>query len=194
MRKYFFLPVLLLAILLLTAERCADDSQDTLLKEEARLMEEIENIKVEFVSDYLKSESLFAFEKKAKQKLRDYADYVAIVNDNTLDTSFRKLAYQMMQDLFYHQEVPVLSNTSEYLINIDSVKTKNPLQRVSESKYIGELRFKMAITEIGIDDTLIIGPQWYSIKMIGKKTSSSFGSDTLQIWKVFLGDVNVLSK
>lgn len=187
MKRPFLIPLLLLAFIVLSSKQCAEDT-DPQVEVDAQ-MEEITAVKSAFESDYLKSESLFAFEEKAKQKLSDYSDYLNIANDTSLNTTFRLQAASMIPQLFYQEEEPLLSNDPGCIAIIDSIYMIEPLSKSSESAYTGLLGIDGMITEIETNDSIILSPQKWTIEMIATKTLTSFGKDTLRVWKVFLGEM-----
>jgi len=187
MKRYFIIPGALLAFILFSAKSCEDTEENRRL-EEVALMETIDSVKDEFGAEYLNEESLFAFEQKAKQKLRDYADYLNIANDSSLDSAFRIQAATMTDELFYSRNVPVITKHSTFSIFIDSIHVIEPLHRSASSEYQGVLGFRLELREYAAGDTVITGPAWKIIDMVAAKTTSRFGNDSLSIWKVFLGD------
>ena len=187
MRKYLIIPGLLLAFFLFSAKSCDEDTEENRRLEEVEMKEAIDSVKGEFEAEFLTEESLFAFEQKAKQKLRDFADYWNIANDTSLDSAFRGQAETMSKNLFYLQQVPMTSRHPTFEIFIDSIHVVQPLQRTVNSGYYGILGFKLEVREYTLGDTVITGPNSKMIEMVATKTASPFGSDTLKIWKVYLG-------
>lgn len=181
----------MLALIVLSSKQCVED--DDSQAEVDTQMEEISAVKSAFESDYLKSESLYAFEEKAKQKLRDYSDYLNIANDASLDTTFRLQASSMIPLLFYQNKEPLIANAPGTMVKIDSIYMIEPLSKASESVYSGMLGFSLEILETESEDTIRTGPQHWSVEMIATKTRTSFGKDTLNVWKVFLGKMNAIS-
>lgn len=191
MKRPFLIPILLLAFIVLSSKQCAEDA-DPLVEVDTQL-EEISAVKSAFESDYLKSESLFAFEEKAKQKLSDYSDYLNIAKDTSLDTTFRHQAANMIPHLFYQKKEPIISTGSGSLALIDSIYMIKPLSKTSTAIYTGSLGFHGMMTDIETNDSMILSPQKWTIEMIATKTLTSFGKDTLRVWKVFLGEMISIS-
>ena len=189
MRRYFIIAGLFLAFILFSAKRCDVDTEENRRLEEADLKEAIDRVKDEFEADYLNEEGLFVFEQKAEQKLKDFADYMNIANDTSLDSAFRTQAETMTQELFFLRHVPAISRHPTFELFIDSIHVIEPLQRTGSSGYQGILGFRLEVREYIKGDTILIAPRWKMIDMIATKTSSQFGSDTLEIWKVFLGEL-----
>ncbi len=189
MRKYVVIPGLLLAFILFSAKRCNDDTEENRRLKETELKVVIDSVRNEFKANYLREESLFAYEQKAKQKLRDFADYMNIAHNSALDSAFRVHAETMIKNLFYLQQVPMISRHPTFELFIDSIHVVHPLQRSESSGYQGVLGFRLEIREYTEGDTMLTTPHWEMIDMIATKTASPFGSDTLKIWKVYLGEI-----
>ena len=119
MKRYMIILGLLFAFILFSAKRCDDDGEENRRLEEAEMKEVIDSVRNEFKADYLREESLFAYEQKAKQKLRDFADYMNIAHDSSLDSAFRTQAEIMTYDLFYLRHVPLISRHPTFEIFID---------------------------------------------------------------------------
>ena len=99
MTKIFKISTIIFVLFVLCAPSC-EDEQETANREEALLSKTKKNILKEFETDYLDEASLFAYEVKAKQKLSDFADYLRIMTDTSLDMSFRIKAGEMIKKLF----------------------------------------------------------------------------------------------
>ena len=189
MKRYLIIPGLLLAFILFSAKSCEEDAEETRRQEEAELMEEISRVKNEFRADYLNDESLFVFEQKAIQKLKDFADYMNVAHNTSLDSAFRAQADTMVQELFYGQQAPVISSYPAFNLFIDSIQVIEPLHRTGNSGYQGILGYREKVMEYAEGDTVISSPTSKRIEMIATKSTSAFGSDTLRIWKVYLGEL-----
>lgn len=190
MKRALLIPILLLAFVVLSSKQCADD-----VNPQAELeaqMEEIENVKKGFEADYLKSESLYAYGERAKQKLLDFADYLNIAKDTDLDTNFRKHSRNMIPGLFNQQELPSLINRPIKHINIHTIHVLEPLSRSSAMAYTGMLGFSLELTEKAGIDTIINDARQWSVEMIVLKTPTILGKDTILAWKVFLGQMKKL--
>lgn len=187
MKRSLLIPILLLAFVVLSSKQCVDDVNPQ-AELEAQL-EEIESVKKEFESDYLKSESLYAYGERAKQKLLDFADYLNIVKDTALDTNFRKHARNMMQGLFYQKKLPSIVNVAVKHIYIHSIKVLEPLSRSSDLAYTGKLGILLEMHEKAGIDTIVSDAEQWSVEMIAMKTPTILGKDTILAWKVLLGQV-----
>lgn len=212
MRKFLFIFGVILAYLLLCSKSCGSDEKADAAKKEAELTQIKTNIKNEFESDDLSKKSLRAFEVKAKQELVDFSDYLNIYSDKLMDESFKNQARQMILDLFISDSVRInilLLNEldeknipiSEFLSSdltsgynsmefiFDSMEIAEPLHRIDEFNYKGSLAFSRRVKNCSSSDTLFTGPDGMEVDILASKVYKQFGTDTLQIWSVFLGDI-----
>lgn len=188
MKRALIIPVLLLAWIVFCSKQCAEE-RDIHSELETQL-EEVEKVKSNFGSKILDTESLYAFEEKAKQKLIDYSDYFNIANDHHFDTAFRQQAAELVDELFMNNKVPEINIHVGSGILVDSSVLIQPLSRISESRYMGLLGFNMKV--FSFDTTEIVARQSVrcTVEMIVAKKIVILGDDSIQAWKVFLGEWN----
>ena len=211
MRKYLYIFCALLAWLVFSSRSCVPVSEQ-MISEKTVILEAKESIKSEFESDDLSQKSLRAFEEKARQKLIDFADYINIYFDESIDTIFKAQTHRMIRDLFVSDSVQInrtlfhkKDKGSILLIkfleekpsvgyqsirfNFDSINIIEPLHRTDDYYFQGKLIFS---SQIGISDssnTAFIKQHDMEIDIIASKVHKTFGADTLQVWGVFLGDM-----
>lgn len=195
-------------ILLLCAPSCGDE-QEMANREDSALIESRENIREEFETDYLTESSLAAYEVTAKQKLSDFADYLRIVTDTTIDRSFRQQAGEMISGIFISDSVLIQKmigedskdlNVSQLIIDglenklavplfsLDSIRIHEPLHRTGNNAYAGTIRFSQNFifheqSQV-IQSTISRLAGFYLLK-----EEKAFGTDTLNVWSVRLGDI-----
>ena len=212
MRKYLIIFGAILAYLTLSSKSCGSDEKDDAAKNETELTQSKASIKAEFESDDLSRKSLRAFEVKAKQKLVDFSDYLGIYSDKQMDESFKNQARQMIKELFISDSVRIntlLSNEKdeksiaigEFLISysasgfnsmdfiFDSIEVAEPLRRTDDYNYKGRLSFSRRAKTFTDTDTVFTGPVRMEADIMVSKVYKQFGSDTLQVWGVFLGKI-----
>lgn len=212
MRKFLFIFGAIMAYLLLCSKSCDSDERDDSVSKEAELTQTKEAIKNEFESDELSRKSLRAFEAKAKQKLVDLADYLDIYNDKPIDESFKDQARQMILDLFISDSVLINNRLSgendekdlsvrEFLktglasvytsadFMFDTLEIAAPLRRIDDLNYKGRLSFSRIVKSCNFADTVISFPAKMEADIFVSKVIKPFGSDTLRIWSVFLGNI-----
>jgi hypothetical protein len=210
MTKIFKISTIIFVLFVLCAPSC-EDEQETANREEAILSETKKNILKEFETDYLDEASLFAYEVKAKQKLSDFADYLQIMTDTSLDMSFRIKAGEMIKKTFQSENVGLRLDKEEKetepefevhrLIKdglenklklppflVDSIIIHEPLHRIGNTTYSGILRFSQNFTDPS-QPGLIINSIRRSTDVYVVKEDKIFGTDTLKIWSVRLGEI-----
>lgn len=212
MRKFLFIFIATLAYLVLSSKSCGTDEKDDAAKKEAELIKTKASIKNEFESDNLSKKSLRAFEVKAKQKLVDFSDYLGICSDKQMDESFKNQARQMILDMFIADSIKVNSflvnemeeknvpinkilnsdfgsgnNSMDFIF--DSIEVEKPLRRTDEFNYAGNLTFSRHVKVYSSTDTLFSGPAKMEVEILASKVKKTFGTDTLQVWGVYLGNI-----
>ncbi len=208
--KYLKISVSILVLFITYAPSCVDE-QANAIREEAILSAAKNDIRTEFETDYLTETSLFAYETTAKQKLSDLADYLHIMTDTSLDMSFRVKASEMIKSTFQSENVTLrcveqdeepdrelkvrllikkgLENKLPHLtFTFDSIYIHEPLHRIDNTTYSGVFRFSQNFTDPATHEQII--------KSIGRNTDfwvvkeeKVFGTDSLKIWNVRLGDI-----
>ncbi|MBC8315982.1 MAG: hypothetical protein ISR57_03665 [Bacteroidales bacterium] len=186
-KRYLIIPGLLFAFILFSAKSCEEDTEENRRLEEAEYKEAVDRVKDEFEADFLREESLFVFEQKAKQNLKDFADYMNIANDTSLDSAFRNQAKAMTNELFYLRHTPVISRYPTFKLFIDSIHVIQPLQRTGDSEYQGILGFREGVTRVSGQGAITSFISLKKVEILAIKSDKLFGTDTLKIWKVYLG-------
>jgi hypothetical protein len=208
MNKILKILALINVILLLCAPSCGDE-QEMANREDTALIESRENIREEFETDYLTESSLSAYEVAAKQKLSDFVDYLRIITDTAIDVAFRQQAAEMIRGIFISDGVLVQKITDENikelkvsqlitdglenklaipLFSMDSIRIQEPLHRTGSVAYSGTIRFSQNITYPSMPEE-IQGSINRFAEIYLTKESKIFGSDTLHVWSVRLGDI-----
>lgn len=203
-----FLKILLFFLVLFAiyAPSCVDE-QELARRKEIILDEAIDEIQAEFETEYLSEASLFAFEEKAKQKLSDFADYLHIMSDTSLDISFRMRAGEMIKSTFLSEQNTVFLESTHknfevgHLINlciknhfvipkftIDSIAVNEPLHRSKKHFYTGSLSFVQKITKASLPNNTPYSPKTIAHIYILKE-NKVFGTDTVRVWNVRLGNI-----
>jgi hypothetical protein len=212
MRKFLIIFCAILAYLVLGSKSCGSDEKEDAASKAAELTKTRASIKNEFESDDLSKKSLRAFEIRAKQELVDFSDYLGIYSDKNLDESFKTQARQMILDMFFADSVRINSQLmngqdgrnipmAEFLnldsasgcnsldFIFDSIDVAGPLRRVDELNYKGSLTFSRLVKACSATDTLTTGIVKLKADIYASKVYKAFGTDTLQVWSVFLGEI-----
>ena len=194
-------------LFLLTAETCGDGNIE--VTKEDRLSGMFQDIEDEFVNDELTPEILFAFEKRAIQKLNDFIDYLNIYADTSLSKQFRIQARQMIIETFYsetdlyrfYQDLGLLEDTTNRILynskngglfktEIDSIVVTDNFLKQAFSGYVGELRFSQKLFRITSTDTVLTNTLFRNSEIFVIKTEKEFGEKTQDFWKLYLGEIN----
>ena len=173
--------------------------------------EMIESIEKEFEATYLDKENLRAFEKRSKEKLLDFTDYLTIYSTKKYDESFRNQARKMLLDIYVdkrNSRTNLLSppdenkhtldkfleevNNMDYdfiKLNPGHISISDSLKLSENENYTGEITFSGEILGISDLDTLIIRSGVNKIELIVQRSYKSFGNDSLKVWSVQFGDI-----
>lgn len=197
---------ILLWTVLLMASGCAtayrEGSADEALAEAVPTEAELDD---QLTSDQLSEAQLSAFEIRAQQKLRDFVDYLNIIGNPSLDSTFRAEAARQAEQMFVSPQTVVVlrvDHESEALsvryllrelvrtstadsLTIAALTVLQPLAPSSEpNQYQGRLSLRLA--EAGGSNTELGD---YQANVIVKKAEKSFGEEIEAVWDVFLGDL-----
>ncbi len=172
----------------------------------------IRSLKEEFGANFLSDNHLRAFEQRAKEKILDFADYTSIYSNKEYDKSFRKQARRMMLNLFADKNAKInfsfvdsqrvndytLPNfmdeiyTAEYNalgLNIGKIEIAEPLHLQENTTYEGSVKFSQQLYGITLSDTVLINSGVGYFEIIAIRVDKKFGTDSLQVWEVLLGDL-----
>ncbi len=207
--KYLKILTAFFILFALYAPSCVNEEEMN-RREEIILNEVKSDIRMEFETDELTVTSLFVYERTAKQKLSDFADYLYVLSDTALDISFREKAGEVINRSFLNEnmgiqlreknndtvEIPIhlfidhVLNESFILssFSIDSINIYKPLQRSDDSIYSGMLNFSQNFISPShvkeFPHSIKRTIQYYLIK-----EEKVFGSDTLKVWNIRFGEV-----
>jgi hypothetical protein len=213
MRKFLYIFFAILAYLALSSKSCGSDEKADAAKHKAESAQAKKNIKREFESEDLSKRSLRAFEVKAKQDLVDFSDYLGICYNQQLDTSFRAQARRMILDMFIsdstlvnsllineknRENIPLKeflnlkSSSGDQFVDFtfDSIEVIAPLRMIDDLNYKGKLSFSRYLKSCSASDTVFSGPLRMEADIFASKVYKPFGTDTLRVWSVFLGEIH----
>jgi hypothetical protein len=212
MKRIFYIPALILLYLLTTAKSCDRQEQNNDSLDQSRVKRAQDSIRSTFESDTVSSTSLQAFETAAKTRLSDFSDYLAILHDTSVAETFREKAREMIRSLFVSEnsilkitnpdnsgrrDVSVrqlLAAGSEVRVPFgkivpDSIRVVQSLRRTGDSIYTGKLSFSYIPAGQKPASTLKQALADGTIDFLVIKHKKNFGTDTLMIWEVFLGNM-----
>ncbi|MEI6456164.1 MAG: hypothetical protein WCO93_07735 [bacterium] len=212
MRRFIKISVLILVYFLTCSKSCDNEEQFTAERNKNRVKAEQDSLRSVFETDTLPTASLFAFQEAAKQKFSDFRDYLNILADTTLAGPFRSQAGEMIQDLFISGEVSLLfrpvtqqgkrevkiyqmDNPGREILALirgftaDSVWTECPLSWINDSTCTGRLGFtsQFALKEDKQPPSIRNG----MLDILLIKRNKAFGNDTLKVWAVYLGNMQL---
>jgi hypothetical protein len=213
MNRFVITVFSLLAFLLFCSKSCETQENENEKREDELFHARMDSIEHSLSDDVLSEQTLRAFEIKAEEKLADFADYLGILSDRTMDETFIEHAQEMILDLFISDTVHVLLNgkglpkekdlpLKEFLakssepasgscpFRFDSVILSEQLHRVNDLIYQGSISFLVRSEESGKDVPLKNNFNRKKVSIIAVKVQERIGRDTLQIWKIFLGGIN----
>jgi hypothetical protein len=78
-------------------------------------------------------------------------------------------------------------NSMEFIF--DSIEISEPLHRINEFNYTGSLKFSLRKKCPSSTNSESTGSDSKKVDIIATKVMKQFGSDTLKIWQVFLGNI-----
>ena len=206
-----YILILIMIYLVCSARTCNEDEETTASNEEKYIMNLKDSVKHVFMSDSLTDQLLRAYEVTALEKLNDFADYMRIFSDTTLDLKFRQHAAELVKGLFISDKIELYSrskiypepdfNTLEFLlayglsegiscwINPLQITVSNPFVRKNDSTFIGNLSFINKCVPLSRKDTSEIKSRELVIDIYLVKKLRSFGIDQIRVWDVYLGDI-----
>ena len=203
--------ILFLIWLICSADGCNDNVHFAEMRSQQQIETTRDSLKQVFEADSPGENLLQAYEATAKQKLTDFADYIKIASDSSINMTFRIQAGEMAGKLFnnrgaditcWNKVYPVgrtksidsllnncLANRMDFYIIPSQLKINSSLKRIDDSLYQGKLSFyprqinfmKKEIPEKA--DKMLIA-EFYVIKR-----AKHFGNEELSIWNVCLGDI-----
>jgi hypothetical protein len=171
-------------------------------------------LKETFLKENLTQENLNAFESRAEQKIRDYANYIEIVSDKKYDSNLRKEAVSSALRLFSDTENEIkeysgqekklkLFKIKEYfntvavspfqkqVLEIKELKLINQLQKGTDNVYRGKVSFIQNMKGYNIKGELIfVKNSKKNAEIVLKKVKKQFGEKIEEIWEVFIGNIN----
>ena len=180
---------------------CATSPRERVISdasEEATIMSG--ELEAQFTSDHLTEDRLSALEQRAQQKLLDFADYVSLLSDSSLDSTFLTQAEEQARQLFMPPEARIVLAEEDFLISdffreiqqskdafpyvVQNIRVTKSLQPSSSEQYAGKISFSQPVTVNGREITY---EREAEIRV--KKVDKQFGSEQKKVWEVFLGTI-----
>ena len=212
MKRYVISACSLLAFLVFCSKSCETPENEKDRLKNIELQATLDSIENSFLSETPSDQILRLLEEKAKQKLADLADYLKIWADKSIDSSFKDATEQMISELFVSDSVRIIMEVFEdkrnkyFLLKeflkalnepkespvdftFDSITLSESLGRINEHIYKGKLRFLLKTEKANSSGGIHFSAFRKGIDIIALRTGKQFGTDTLIIWSVLLGDM-----
>lgn len=210
MKRIINILIIIVLYVVFCGKSCEDDSERISRQSQQAILAR-DSIRKEFETDFLAEEARCAAEVQAVQKLSDLADYVEVFADVTLDSLFREKAGEMIREMFVSEKVRLTfdperrelarrMSVDEFLkdgfgkrilwadIRFDSVMILKSPEKSAQGYYLGKLvASQLLICHTQADS--ISSLYKVSIDFISSKRKKFFGTDTLNVWVVSLGDM-----
>lgn len=197
--------------ILLCGKSCVDDSERIKWQEREAIAAK-DSIRDEFETGYLSEEARMAAEITAMQKLKDLADYLKIFSDGSMDPVFREKAGDMIRELFISGDIRLSFGQTgdkkrkgltvdEFLsrgfggqvvsaeIIFNDIRVTDHFERNHQDNYSGKMHCIQTLRLYTLTDSILTHPRSVSVEIFSSMTSKVFGSDTLSVWNVFLGQM-----
>jgi len=209
--KYIW--ILLMIYIVCSARTCNENEEASEKQKEQYTINLLNSVKQVFTSDSLSDHLLRAYEITATEKLNDFADFMKIISDTTLDVRIRQHAAELVMDLFISDEIElsgwsksypepglnILNNLVSYSLSegvsfwnrpmhINFIK---PFASINDSTFTGILSFNYKSLSLSGQDTSEISSGRLIIDIYLMKKTKAFGIDRLPVWDVYLGNMNV---
>ena len=206
----------LLIWLICSADGCNDSATMAERREESQISAMKDSVRTVFEAETPGINLLKAYEEAAKQKLIDFADYLKIASDSSVNNVFRSQAAEMAGKLFIsgisdlscwemHPSASgritldsllgsSLSNRMDSFIQPVQITVHKPLTPVNDSLYEGNLAFYPQRTCFIKPSSSVTGNEMFIINFYVSRKLKSFGKENLTIWQVGLGDMKIAAK
>jgi len=211
MNRVKYIWILIIIYLVCSARACNESEEATDVQKEQYTVNLMNSVKSVFTSESLSDHLLRAYEITASEKLTDFADYMKIVSDTTLDLRFRQHAAELIRNLFIDSNIDIRSwsrvynmvgfDTLELLLEhslllgnsfwtpISHITINNPYNCENDSTFTGSLSFYCRRIPFGIHDTLETGTEKHMIDIYLLRKLKSYGDQKFRVWEVYLGDI-----
>jgi hypothetical protein len=204
--------ILTLIWIICGARSCNENDNLKEQREKDLLSSSKDSIKQVSEIDSPTDQNLKGYETTAVLKLQDFADYLKIVSDSSMDLTFRKQAAEMALKLFIPGEIDtrnlskvyqgqdfnmldklleeILKQGSSSWIQPDQINVIKPLTQENDSSFKGRLSFIYNCIPFGKPNSAQGKSGKLVIDFYALRKAKSFGKEQLRIWEVYLGNFN----
>lgn len=207
-----YILILIIIYIACSARSCNENEVASERQTEEYTRNLLDNVKHVFTSDSLSDRLIRAYEITAAEKLIDFADYMAIVSDTSLDLRFRQRAAELARGLFVSGNIKLADwsksypepgiNSLEHLLTYSlnegvpfrikpiQINIINQFASVNDSVLTGRLAFNYISLSLNNQDTSEKASGRLVTDMYLLKKTRSLGEDLFRVWDVYLGDIN----
>ena len=208
--KYIW--ILIMIYLVCSARACNEDEGTAAIREEEDILALKDSVSHVFMTDVLSDKLLRGYEITAAEKLNDFADYMKIISDTTLDQRFRQQAVKLVRDLFIPEKIELYQWSKAYpeagLYTLDvllehslkkgvsfwicplKINVSEPFTSANDSTFTGSLSFNYKCVSLDYQDTTELISESLVMDIYLIKQLRPFGNDQYRVWTVYLGDIN----
>jgi hypothetical protein len=203
--------LLLCALLVLRADSC-ESEQEAAEKRQMEMRAQIGAIEGQLSSDVLTAAAQSVYERKAIQALEDFAEYISILGDKSINANFSEAAQALLRGLDYEHQlnvelptivsgqlttVPVDQFTTTIAglpfdalrLSVDSVVILSALENTSETSYRGTLQYTRRWHGIHAGDTLTFDRATEQREFYVAKVGKALPTDSSRTWELLLGSM-----
>jgi hypothetical protein len=206
----------LLIWLICNANGCNDGENIAERREESQISIMKDSVRAVFEAGTPGDNLLKAYEETAKQRLIDFADYLKIVSDSSVNNVFRAQAAEMARKIFISGSTDItdwnrytsasgritvdsllsnsLSNRIATYIQPVQISIQKSLKIKNDTLYEGNLSFYPQRNFFEKNDFSETGKEMLVIDIYAVRKLKSFGKENLSLWEVCLGDIKIALK
>jgi hypothetical protein len=211
MNRVKYIWILIMIYIVCTARTCNESEETTEVQKQEYTMNLMRSVKHVFTSASLSDHLLRAYEITATEKVIDFADYLRIISDTTLDLRFRQHAAELVRDLFISDETDLSGwsksypepglNVLKHLLSYSlsegvlfwlkpiDINIVKPFTSINDSTFTGNLSFNYKSLYRSGQDTSEIASGKLVIDICLMKETRSFGKEQFRVWEVYLGNM-----
>jgi len=212
MNRSSFILILIMTWFLCSSRTCTEDTNSGNVNEANALSATKDSIRLAFEAGNPDEDLLRAYEETAIQKVSDFADYLKIVSDTSINIKFREKAAEMVSRIFVSPDTDVQSWSQFYpendistinkllekglskgfnlWIQPEQVSVTAPLAAGNDSAYRGRLSFYQKCVPFNAQNSTSQISKMRSIDIYLIKKVKPFGDESLIVWEVYLGNIN----
>jgi len=200
---------------LCSSDGCNDSTTTAERMEERQISTMKDSVRAVFEVETPGYNLLRAYEETAKQKLIDFADYLKIASDSSMNNVFRTQAAEMAGKIFISGSADITywaNSSASVKITVDSllgnslsnritsyiqpvqINIQKSLKMKNDTVFEGNLSFHPLRNLFIKDDSLKTKNEMLVIDIYVVRKLKPFGKEILSVWEVCLGDIKIAAK